>query len=119
MTAKRNYRIGSGTVGDRWVAYWGPARSDAAVAFGDNGGGQTNIPDLQPGVTAAAAAGYRHTVLLRSDGTAVAVGQASIPDLPPGVTYTWGQTSIRDLLPGVTYTAVAAGPTHMVLLASS
>ena len=56
-----------------------------AVAVGDNGHGQCNIPALDGVVTYVnAAAGVFHTVLLKNDGTAVAVsdnahGQCNIP----------------------------------------
>src|SRR5262245_50080018 len=45
-------------------------RSDgSAVAWGDNGAGQTNVPALPPGlVYIAVAAGGLHSAALRSDG---------------------------------------------------
>ncbi|CAK0799045.1 unnamed protein product [Prorocentrum cordatum] len=94
------------------------------------------------------AAGERHTVLLRSDGTAVAcggnhVGQCDLPALPAGLTYMqvaagqWhtvllrsdgtavacggnhvGQCDLQALPAGLTYTQVAAGERHTVLLRS-
>ena len=46
-----------------------------AVAFGDNGCGQCNIPALPEGVTyTQAATGDVHTVLLKSDGNISAFG---------------------------------------------
>ena len=121
-----------------------------AAAIGYNDYGQTTIPALPAGVTyTQVAAGYKHTVLLRSDGTAVAVGlnnygQTTIPAPPAGVTYTgvaagdlhtvllrsdgtavaignndMGQTTIPALPAGVTYTGAAAGPYHTVLLRSN
>ena len=120
-----------------------------AAALGLGASGQTTIPALPAGVTyTKVAAGYYHTVLLRSDGQAVAVGgnnrgQTSIPALAAGVTYTdiaaglehtvllrsdgqavavgnndSGQTSIPTPEGGVTYTQVAAGGNHTVLLRS-
>ena len=70
-------------------------RSDGcAVAVGDNGMGQCNIPPLEEGLAAFTqiSAGYVHTVLLRSGGTAVALGgngdgQCNIPALEEGMTY--------------------------------
>jgi len=52
-------------------------------------------------------AGYRHTLLLRSDGRAVACGQDG-----------HGQCRLPRLEPGVTYCQVAAGGSHSVLLRS-
>ena len=48
-----------------------------------------------------------HSVLVRSDGTAVACGHNSL-----------GQCNIPDLVEGVTYTQVDTGQNHTVLLAS-
>jgi alpha-tubulin suppressor-like RCC1 family protein len=53
------------------------------------------------------AAGYSHTVYLRSDGRAVAFGRNC-----------WGQCRIPRLTPNVTYTEVSAGACHSVLLRS-
>ncbi len=79
-----------------------------AIAIGDNGDGQRNIPALPPGVTyTQIASGLAHTVLLRSDGTAIAVGHNG-----------FGQTNIPAPPPGTTYTQAAAGPFHTVLLRS-
>jgi len=94
------------------------------------------------------AAGSYHTVLLRSDGTAVACGrqgngQCNIPALDDGLTYTqvaagdyhtvllrcdgtavacgnnkYGQCNIPALDGDLTYTQVAAGGNHTVLLRS-
>ena len=94
------------------------------------------------------AAGDYHTVLLKSDGTAVACGsngdgQCDIPALVAGATYTQvaagyshtvllksdgtavacgsnarGQCDIPALVAGATYTQVAAGRAHTVLLKS-
>ena len=93
-------------------------------------------------------AGKSHTVLLRSDGTAVACGsndlaQCNIPALEPGVFYIQtsaggahtgllrsdgtavacgsnyaGQCNIPALEPGVFYTQLSAGEAHTVLLRS-
>ena len=65
-----------------------------AVAFGENGDGQCNIPGPPEGITyTQVAAGDEHTVLLKSDGTAAAFGgnyhgQCNIPALADGVKYT-------------------------------
>lgn len=118
------------------------------LAQGANTFGQTNIPALPAGVTYVdIAAGTEHTVLLRSDGTVVAVGNrhepGAIPALPAGVRYTaiaagnhhtlllrsdgtvvgvgWngqGQLNIPELTGGLTYTGIAAGFGHSVLLRS-
>merc|ERR1712217_251705 len=70
-------------------------------ASGGNGDGQCNIPPLPDGVTyTQAAAGNEHTVLLRSDGTAVAsgfnvYGQCNIPPLPDGVCYIKAAPSVN------------------------
>merc|ERR1712232_1240087 len=72
------------------------------------GDGQCTIPRSLPWIRyVAAAAGKAHTVLLQSDGQAVANGlndrgQCEIPVLPPGLRY------VR----------AAAGSTHTVLLRS-
>ena len=52
-------------------------------------------------------AGYHHTVFLRSDGCAVAIGRNSC-----------GQCNIPPLDEGMTYTQVSAGSIHTVLLRS-
>ena len=117
------------------------------TALGLNNAGQLNIPALPAGVTySEVGAGRLHTVLLRSDGTAVAVGfnfygQLNIPPLPEGVTYTKvfdsdggadytvllrsdgtavtiGGPAIPAPPDGVRYTRVAASVTHTVLLLS-
>jgi len=120
-----------------------------AVAFGWNTHGQCNIPALDEGRTyTQVAAGWYHTVLLRSDGTAIACGQkvgglCNIPSPADGVTYTqvaaganysillksdgtalacgWnthGQCNIPALDVDVTYVQVAAGWYHTVLVKS-
>ncbi|WP_264060738.1 Ig-like domain-containing protein [Mycolicibacterium psychrotolerans] len=80
-----------------------------ATAVGYNAYRQTAIPALPAGVTyTQVAGGGQHTVLLRSDGTAVAVGDSQ-----------YGQCNIPAIDdPGVTYTQVAAGQYHTVLLRS-
>ncbi|CAK0887597.1 unnamed protein product, partial [Prorocentrum cordatum] len=100
------------------------------------------------GIFRMLAAGEIHTVLLRSDGTAVArggnhSGQCDLPALPAGLTYSqvaagWphtvllrsdgtavargsndlGQCDLPALPAGLTYTQVAAGDRHTVLLRS-
>ena len=76
------------------------------VAWGDNTSGQTVIPANLSGVTAIAA-GYRHIVALKSDGTVVAWGFNQ-----------FGQTSIPANLSGVTVTAIAAGDANTVTVAT-
>ena len=64
-----------------------------AVAFGDNDGGQCDVPALPPSTwSVQVAAGGAHTVLLRSDGEVVAFGfnrggRCDVPALPPGTQY--------------------------------
>jgi alpha-tubulin suppressor-like RCC1 family protein len=119
------------------------------VACGENPEGQCDIPALAEGQTyTQAAAGFAHTVLLRSDGTAVACGnndygQCNIPALAEGLAYTHaaagythtvllrndgsavacghndaGECNIPALAEGLTYTQAAAGHWHTVLLRS-
>ena len=69
---------------------------------------QCKIPPLEPGVTyTQVAAGHYHTVLLKSNGTAIAFGEGRI-----------GCLRIPELEEGVSYTQVAAGLYHTVLLRS-
>ena len=64
-----------------------------AVAFGDNDGGQCDVPALPPSTRSVqVAVGGAHTVLLRSDGEVVAFGfnrggRCDVPALPPGTQY--------------------------------
>ncbi|PRC56482.1 hypothetical protein C6A85_38385, partial [Mycobacterium sp. ITM-2017-0098] len=70
--------------------------------------GKLNIPPLPAGITyTQVATNVYHTVLLRSDGTAVAVGNNG-----PGA------LSIPQPPDGITYTQVAASVFHTVLLRS-
>ena len=79
-----------------------------AVACGDDGAGQCDIPALNGGLKyIQAAAGYYHTVLLRSNGTAIAWGLNDN-----------GCCNIPALDGDATYTQVAAGNLHTVLLRS-
>ena len=92
-----------------------------AVAFGDNSYGQCDIPPLEAGMSYIQVAaggcvfidqwGYRtdggHTVLLKSDGNAVAFGDNS-----------YGQCDIPPLETGMSYIQVSAGWVHIVLLRS-
>jgi len=79
-----------------------------ALAFGRNAEGQCRVPRLAPGKHyVAAAAGWFHTLLLRSDGAVVAFGEDEN-----------GQCWVPRLEPGVRYTAAAAGMAHSVLLRS-
>ena len=49
----------------------------AAVAFGDNGAGQCEVPPPRPGCAFLdAAAGAAHTLLVQDDGAVVCVGAA-------------------------------------------
>ena len=67
--------------------------------------GQCDIPALEEGLAyVQASAGYGHTVLLLSDGRAVACGDNSS-----------GQCDIPELLSGQAYTCVAAGEDQTVL----
>jgi hypothetical protein len=88
------------------------ADSGAAIAFGRNGDGQANVPALPDGVTyTTGASDELHTVLLRSDGQAVAFGS------DPNVVVD-AQLDIPALPVGMTYTAVAVGYQHTLLLRS-
>ena len=81
----------------------------SAVAVGDNGNGQCNIPPLDEGMAYThISAGNRHTVLLRSDGSAVAIGDNSD-----------GQCDIPPLDEGIAYNQVSAGHHRTVLLRSN
>ena len=84
-------------------------RSDgSAVATGNNGYGQCDVPPLDERLTyTKISAGDAHTVLLRSDGTAVAIGCNE-----------YGQCDIPPLDEGITYTQISAGYEHTVLLRS-
>ena len=84
----------------------------SAVACGDNTGRQCNIPPLDDGVflyhfIPKCSAGQDHTVLLRSDGRAVAFGANDL-----------GMCSIPRLDGGVSYTQISGAFTHTVLLRS-
>ena len=66
------------------------------------------IPPLDDGISfTQVSAGCGHTVLLQSDGTAVACGENSV-----------GQYTIPLLDDGISYTMVSAGEKHTVLLRS-
>ncbi|MEQ2009067.1 MAG: immunoglobulin domain-containing protein [Limisphaerales bacterium] len=78
------------------------ASAGTVLAWGYNGAGQTTVPAGLSGVTAIAA-GYSHTVALKSDGTMVAWGDNSA-----------GATAVPTGLSGVT--AIAAGDRHTVAL---
>jgi len=78
------------------------AQTTRAVGWGANFFGQTDVPDGLFGVTAVAA-GFRHTVALKNDGTVVAWGNND-----------QGQTDVPDGLSNVT--AIAAGYVHTVAL---
>ncbi len=80
------------------------AQTGTVMAWGNNSWGQTTIPAGLSGVTAIAA-GYLHTVALKSDGTVVAWGFND-----------YGQTTLPAGLSGVE--AIAAGWYHTVALKS-
>eukprot|EP00435_Cladocopium_sp_Y103_P058628 s1077_g20.t1 len=70
--------------------------------------GQCNIPALDEGMAyTQVSAGGGHTVLLRSDGNAVAIGDNGV-----------GQCNIPPLDEGLEYTLSSAGGSHTVLLRS-
>ncbi len=119
------------------------APQGSLTAWGYNQFGQTNVPASLNGVTAIAA-GYGHTVVLKSDGTVAAWGyNASLQTTVPlglsgvtaitagsyhtvalksdGIVVAWGasfdaQTTVPADLSGVT--AIAAGGNHTVALKS-
>ena len=87
-------------------------RSDgSAVACGENGEGQCDLPALGAGLSyTQVAAGGDFTVLLRSDGSAVAcgwngAGQCDLPALGAGLSY------VAHLLPSLLLQAVLDGDT--------
>jgi len=82
-----------------WVAC---CDGGAVVVWGDNTYGQSDVPTGLSGITAIEA-GYRHTVVLKSDGTVAAWGNNA-----------FGQTNVPDGLKGVR--AIAAGGRHTVIL---
>ena len=71
------------------------------------GFGQCNMPPLDEGLTYAEVSGCQHTVLLRSDGSAVACGRND-----------HGQCNIPCLDCGTAYIHISAGYQHTVLLRS-
>ena len=86
------------------------------VAFGLNGSQQCDIPPLEDGVSyTQAAAGWNHTVLLRSDGRAVACGEkkaghCDIPVLDEGQSYAQVSAAfLHTVLPRSDGSAVACG----------
>lgn len=77
-----------------------------AVAFGGNRGEQCDVPLLANGLTyLSAAAGGNHSLLVRSDGSALALGSNHA-----------GQCAVPDLPDGLFYTSAAAGAGHSILL---
>ena len=84
-------------------------RSDgSAVATGNNGYGQCDVPPLDERLTyTKISAGDAHTVLLRSDGCAVAFGDNQD-----------GGCNIPALDMGMAYTQISAGEQYTVLLRS-
>ena len=119
------------------------------MVYGQDDFDQCDIPQLADGMTyTQVSAGGGHTVLLTSDGVAVAcgqndLGQCDIPPLAAGMTYTQvsasmyhtlllksdgnavacgrhsdGQCTIPQLDDGISYTQASAGDHHTVLLRS-
>ena len=91
-----------------WGAHYVLIRNDGtAICRGSNNAhGERDVPELAQGVTyTQASVGKWHTVLLRSDGHAVAFGDNR-----------WGQCDIPELTQGATYTQISAGGAHTVLL---
>ena len=117
------------------------------MAWGYNGSGQITVPVLPAGLSyTQVAAGWTHTVALRSDGSALAwgdnlYGQTTVPGLPAGLSYTqvsagqyhsvalrsdgsvvawgrnnFGQIVVPGLPAGQSYTQVSAGQQHTVAL---
>ena len=80
------------------------APTQMVVAWGNNAFGQTNVPASLSGVTAIAA-GYEHSLALKSDGTVVAWGNNY-----------YGQTTVPAGLSGVT--AISGGSEHSLALKS-
>ena len=79
----------------------------AVLAWGNNGSGQTTVPvAAQSGVTAIAA-GYGHTVALKSNGGVIAWGVGSYDN--------YGQTNVP-VAAQTGMTAIAAGEYHSVAL---
>lgn len=86
-----------------------PLTPGYVVAWGWNGSGQTTVP---AGVRATAiAAGYAHTLALKSDGTVVAWGAGARGGVAP---YAYGQCDVPAGLSNVT--AIAAGNVHSLAL---
>ena len=82
----------------------GTARAEKVVAWGVNDHGQCNVPPLNSGFVAAAA-GYLHSLGLKSDGSIVAWGSN-----------TYGQCNVP--APNSGFVAVAAGFCHSLGLRS-
>jgi len=112
------------------------APAQTLVAWGDNSLGQTNVPS---GTYTAIAAGDRHSLALKTDGTLAAWGDNCCDQTTsvPGGTYTaiaaggrhslalktdgtlvaWGNNGYgQTTVPGGTYTAIAAGYWHNLAL---
>ena len=61
----------------------GKINAQEVIAWGDNSQGQTNVPPSATNIIAVAA-GFSHSLALRSDGTVLAWGSSS--NMPPDVT---------------------------------
>jgi uncharacterized repeat protein (TIGR03803 family) len=100
------YGGGSSGQGTVFSLSLGPHRlAGTVVAWGQNDYGQTTVPAGLSGVVTAIAAGYYHTVALKTNGTVVAWGYNY-----------YGQTTVPAGLTNVT--AIAAGFDHTVALKS-
>ncbi|MCP3915169.1 MAG: hypothetical protein GY711_06420 [bacterium] len=95
-------------VASGWVHGLGLRSDGTLVAWGNNSGGQCDVPTPPLGVSYVQAAGGEfHSVAVRSDGMAVAWGYNP-----------FGQCDVPALPPGVTYVEVAAGEDHSLALRS-
>eukprot|EP00435_Cladocopium_sp_Y103_P046355 s2845_g13.t1 len=115
---------------DEGVSYTDVIANGSAVGLGSNSHGQCNIPPLGPQLSyTQAAGGNHHTVLLRSDGKAVAFGSNrrgfhhTVLLRSDGCAVACGQNifgecNIPRLHEGIKHTQIAAGFEYTVLLRS-